>query len=1414
MIGLSIGIFPRFAGDMAGAPRFSVTLSGLTENASHGVVAEIGSTVTAVAGDFSEDAPGDLVFQWVKGGADIPGATGSSYTPLTSDDLGVIHCRVSGSGYPDQVSGAVTVRWAPPIATGPVPEQSFVESSGSQSVNLAAYISGNDLSFVLGAPITGVTLSSAGLLDIDTMMTGVVSPTPLTISVSNSGGTATMGVVLSINVAAVSVAMTGLTANPNFVDSTAEIGSVLAVSASGSVASYRWFTDFGDVSTSATYVPTLTDDGRTLRCEVLIDGAFYTTDAFVVRAPIPVFATGPSISPLNGMPGTIFALTEGVVSTPGATLSIESFRLDGADRSGELTGLVWDSTGESPGALTLRVSAMSSGVTAPVTADAQSGNLTAGSVEPVTVTVSASAPLVGHGVHFFPGLSSGELSALGFADFEDFWDNADFFWSSDQAGTTFANLPPDYPFANRRDVGYGASWAQTALSSDPFTVTLTVENKVTGAVGQGSVTVSPVDVETHPWTHIGWVSLTGDFSDAAPEDAVHTHFTDLASVRSWLSGPARGAGNRVRLRFRRGETYAHGSNGLTFNTMTDALWDAFGTGADPIHTETASPWDKPRMGYFKAVTGNAMARDQDIRMGFDPVTGQSSSAVGYGVQFDGTTTMGYCTAHNIRTRGCRHSVEGIGSAQTSSWLFVSDCDISDWFNYGQCVTRWINVCTYGGQIRQNPNTLWQNDGKTEPEAPSATGSDVEGADHGPIRYADHYRGCIHSISLASYNQWANPAGNFQECIRWYCESVPGTSYVSADRLHMLTAGIQIGRPNPNNAITSLCKRRVNMVVCEDWQQPDFINCRSSGGIVAENIYLWTRANSRFNPARVVGYDDTSAGDMSNVANAVQTAPVIVRNAMFYSERSTSWTFERDIGSNWPNRDVRRQNVILETPNAASKEPSAGPFVDQGNFKVPAAGSIAIDAASGGLLEMAARDIFGNRRDLSGSGSVVDIGPFEDNPLGSGTGSNALGLQSIPDYWIDATAGDDGNDGMSEASPWASLSMISATLLASGSVVRVRVKAGTYATSGDYVSVQNVGVSGATLEIAFEPGCVVDGASYAGNESAFDPSGDAFTFRVYGNGATIQNVQTTTGNALGGNGSVICEYWNFVIDNCVDGMTLHDSTIGTFYDVTVRNCTKAGIAHVNSATASHYRCHVTEKVGGGTGNAVIADGGAMHFEDCILIPDANGGTLEIDGSTMQRCQLGTESKAVRLVTTTDASTLTKCFINAYVDGNSLLTIDRCYGRFSVRSRNGGDIIVRNSVFSGPASSQSRSVFSNYDPGSSSPFEINNTIFAGSYTFMSLDAANAGYLVAAGAAFRNNFLTSGKVYDADLLAADSGGTSVQGTQTGDPLIGPAASLIMSDYAFGAGSPALGSGTNGGDIGFGSAEVEERQPQVVIS
>lgn len=419
-----------------------------------------------------------------------------------------------------------------------------------------------------------------------------------------------------------------------------------------------------------------------------------------------------------------------------------------------------------------------------------------------------------------------------------------------------------------------------------------------------------------------------------------------------------------------------------------------------------------------------------------------------------------------------------------------------------------------------------------------------------------------------------------------------------------------------------------------------------------------------------------------------------------------------------------------------------------------------------------------------------------------------------DYFIDADNGDDSNDGESLGAAWASLNKIEplATNAVSDTTVRVLVKAGTYDTVSDHFELSKFEpVNNFKLDIVFEPGCVMDGTvhgSTAQNPIYVGTSGMAGqTVEIFGNGLTIQNYSGLTGgtpNGIGYGGSATVIARNISITNVIDGISGHQNGVGYFYDITVRNCGKLYIAHVGDSQSYNYRVDV-EGVNG-TGGFVQTNAGRSEFYDCRFAPADNDQTLLTENAFFKRCQLGTLSARTEIgqfggMGSNFSVTVEDSFLNLDQESLYPATLTRCFGFFSTRVRDddglfiGTPMTVQDCVFSGPASGRSNTVYSNFNDGDSRPLQFSNNIFAGSYTFMSIDANNAGYLAAAGSNFDNNLLTDGKVYDSDLIAADDGSV-ITNTATGSADVGSADSLLMSDYA-----------TTRTDIGFTFAESARR-------
>ncbi len=105
----------------------------------------------------------------------------------------------------------------------------------------------------------------------------------------------------------------------------------------------------------------------------------------------PVFSVQPTLSPASPTIGDMVTLTEGVAG-PAATLTIEYLRLGGVDKTGELSGLTWDTTGESAGTITYRVRATNSGDS--VLSDEISTTLSAAIVAPTQIAMTPASATV------------------------------------------------------------------------------------------------------------------------------------------------------------------------------------------------------------------------------------------------------------------------------------------------------------------------------------------------------------------------------------------------------------------------------------------------------------------------------------------------------------------------------------------------------------------------------------------------------------------------------------------------------------------------------------------------------------------------------------------------------------------------------------------------------------------------------------------------------------------------------------------------------------------------------------------------------------------------------------------------------------------------------------------------------------
>jgi hypothetical protein len=407
-----------------------------------------------------------------------------------------------------------------------------------------------------------------------------------------------------------------------------------------------------------------------------------------------------------------------------------------------------------------------------------------------------------------------------------------------------------------------------------------------------------------------------------------------------------------------------------------------------------------------------------------------------------------------------------------------------------------------------------------------------------------------------------------------------------------------------------------------------------------------------------------------------------------------------------------------------------------------------------------------------------------------------------DYYVNAATGSDSNDGLTPATAWATLTQLRTTVnaLAAGTAKTAYVSAATY--TDQHLAFSNSELTPVQITVTFEAGTALVWNSIA---SPGDGIGASGTIRVtaYGNGTTITGYSPGSGNGLGCRNTAYLEAHDFVIDNADDGCSNHTTGEMRVYDCTFRNCTKGAFTHINDSTSYHYRCTFEGRTSATLGIGDFQNNAVVYFEDCIFAPASAGqgvgsgvptGTAEF-----VRCRLGTLSTRVSIAATSGGATLTDCFVNATIDGNTKATLTGCYGYLTTRMRNAGIILLDGCIFTNGATGDTDSALhANFDPGSQGSWDAIDTIFTGYSTAIGsgFTATYAGYFTAAGNSVNYCCLFGNTTnFDSDLTGADI----TTGNITTDPLIGAGGTYVKSDWGYATGSPCIGAGSGGGNIGF---------------
>jgi hypothetical protein len=414
----------------------------------------------------------------------------------------------------------------------------------------------------------------------------------------------------------------------------------------------------------------------------------------------------------------------------------------------------------------------------------------------------------------------------------------------------------------------------------------------------------------------------------------------------------------------------------------------------------------------------------------------------------------------------------------------------------------------------------------------------------------------------------------------------------------------------------------------------------------------------------------------------------------------------------------------------------------------------------------------------------------------------------------ATTGNDGNPGTA-AAPWLTTAPLktAGAALGAGQRLTAYIAPGTYA--GQNIELQFTGV-GAYLGVTLAPGVIFDFGG--GDSSCFNAGGVAGTLEIIGNSAEraiVRGFSVGDGNGVGAFAQATIRVSNLIVEDCVDGASAHDSSSLYSSNCLYRNNSKSPFAHINtSGTVRHENDVFEASASSLLGLGAVQENNAVppQFINCVLEPFAAGQALGLQSGLFQNCRIGALDKRVILGNRNTGLASNVVIEDSYVHVRAecldSFTLIRCFGRYSARLSNNGTTgnVLENCVFVGPAISGSptSALMAEYDPGSQTDWSATDTVFTGYGTALGggFNSTLAAYAVAAGNFARNCCLFGNSTnVDASLTAA---GFDITGTVTANPLLGDADSYVQADYAVGAGSPCIGAGTGGGNIGFTLADI----------
>lgn len=445
--------------------------------------------------------------------------------------------------------------------------------------------------------------------------------------------------------------------------------------------------------------------------------------------------------------------------------------------------------------------------------------------------------------------------------------------------------------------------------------------------------------------------------------------------------------------------------------------------------------------------------------------------------------------------------------------------------------------------------------------------------------------------------------------------------------------------------------------------------------------------------------------------------------------------------------------------------------------------------------------------------------------GGGYGSEVIPDPGSFDLYVDINTGSDANPG-TQAAPIQTIAHAGTLIEAySAGVTRtVLVKSGTYPYSSGASSWGSIALgAGTTVNVSFEEGCIFQGPNDdVTSASWIDCAGaGVYELNFFGLGAPkgasaprITGFDGGTGNGIGCNmsGGASFNVDNFQIDDCVDGWSMHGVNSNmSVSNLVITGCSKGALTHIHTGgLAEAVDCDFT----GGTAASLGigkpgGDAGAPQAEytGCRFIPISAAQIFNMARTNFTDCEIGTLTVRSAVTALVTVANVTNCFCNISFDVNNFFVFNTCWGKITTRHRNAGNVSMSHCIWGTSASGTTTAfVFSDFDPGAGSPYTVTDTVIrgyaqAGGAIGTGMTATLAAQFIAGPADYDFVYMFANTLdFDADVLAdAGFAAAFTNITQGVDPQIGSMATTAKADWALLPGSPCIGTGSAGSNIGF---------------